>query len=69
MKLDYKKMVEEIEDLVSTDFFLDMELKTIPKSKPYTQREAKIMAETISKVYSISHCTTCTSCQIKYLKK
>ena len=68
-KLDYKKMVEDIDNLVETDFHAEMELKQLPDSKRYTQAEAKEMQHTIGKVYLISHCIHCRACQGKYLIK
>ena len=74
MKLDYDKMLKEINALVQTDFCTDMEMHLIPQEKTgkpmeYTQEEAQEMAKLLSRVYSISHCTTCRACQKKYSKK
>ena len=66
-KLNYKKMVEDICKLVETDFHADMELRHLPDSEPYTQEETRKMQDTIGKVYLISHCISCTACQVKYL--
>ena len=68
MKLDYKKMLEDINKLVQTDFCFDMDCRNIPNSKPFTQEEAKNMANIIGNIYSIAHCTTCKACQSKYYK-
>jgi len=65
--IDSIKDVEEIDELVNNDFGQDMELKQMPNSKPYTQKEAREMAQIISLVYSKSHCITCEACQRKYL--
>lgn len=72
-KLNHYKMLQEICDLVETDFAADMEMHLIPNQKtgkayPYTQKEAQEMADIISSVYSIAHCITCHACQVKYLK-
>jgi hypothetical protein len=64
--MNYKKMVEDIDNLVQNDFCTDVFLKMLPDSKQYTQKEAKKMAETLSRVYSISHCLTCEACGAKY---
>lgn len=70
MKLDYKKMLKDINTLVGTDFAMDMDYKQLPHSHPYTQEEAGNMAQIIGQVYLIAHCTYCTACQGKYkLKK
>lgn len=54
--------LEEIDSLVETDFAADMETKLLPKSRPYTQQEAKEMADVISSVYLIAHRIHCKSC-------
>lgn len=69
MKLNHKKMLEEINKLVTTDFAFDMDCKQMPESEEYTIEEAREMAEIIGKVYSISHCLTCTACQGKFAVK
>ena len=66
MKLNYFKMLEDIDELVDTDFMLDMECKLLPDAKEYTQEESKQMADILTRVYSISHCTHCEACQPKY---
>lgn len=65
-KLNYKKIAEDVNDLVQTDFVFDMDCKQIPGSKDYTQEEAVKMANLIGRIYSISHCVTCTACNSKY---
>ena len=67
-KLNYKKMIKDINDLVDTDFGAEMEMKELPKSKPFTQKEAKKMARIIAKVYIISHQIYCKAHGIVYLK-
>ena len=70
LELDYHKMVKEIDKLVQSDFVFDMGCKLIPKSREYTQEEAKEMAELLSSIYSISHIEHCIACRtIKYAKK
>lgn len=67
MKLDYKKMVKEIDKLVNNDFCFDMDcLQGLPKRRPFTQKEAKQMAQIIGSVYTIAHCVDCTACQGRY---
>lgn len=66
MKLDYPKMLEEINELVSTDFCGSM---CDNSNLTYTQEQAKTMASIIGKVYSIAHCTHCKACQQKYIIK
>lgn len=73
-KLDYKKMLEDINRLVQTDFCSAMELNLLPNTKTgrmteFTQDEAIAMVAVISQVYMIAHCTTCEACQHKYLIK
>ena len=67
MKLNYKKMIEEVDKLISDDFLSEMELRLLPKSKAITQKEAKVLIKRLLNVYSISHCVTCRACQTKYL--
>jgi hypothetical protein len=68
-KLDYKKMVEDINKLAETDFCFDMELKEMPNSEPYTQQEAKRMSDLLGRIYLISHCIHCEACQRNYKNK
>ena len=65
--MKYKKMLQEIDDLVNNDFFADMEMKLMINAKEYTQDEAKEMAGVIGMVYSISHAIHCEACGRKYL--
>jgi len=68
-KIDTVKMLEDIDELVNTDFGEDMEGKAVlDHQKPFTQKEAKQMATLLANVYSISHGIHCTSCGRKYLK-
>lgn len=60
-------MVEDIDELVNNDFCAEMELKSIPNSRPYTKKEVEEMVHIIGKVYSISHCITCTACGRKFV--
>ncbi len=55
LELDYEKMIKAVDDLVQTDFCFDINCKSIPKSKPYTQEEAKKMASLLGGIYMISH--------------
>ena len=64
--LDYKKMVSDIDYLVNNYFCADMEMRLIPNSQKYTQEESKKMSDIIARVYSISHCISCSACSQKY---
>jgi len=66
MKINYKKMIEDVNKLVQTDFCFEMDCKLIPDSDKYTQKEAEEMADLIGKVYMISHCISCQACNVKY---
>ena len=67
MKLDYLKMLREIDKLVNNDWGFEMiDCKMMPKAKPFTQKEAKEMSQRLGQIYLISHCITCTACQIRY---
>lgn len=59
-------MLQDIDDLVQTDFCTEMDMKLLPKSKEYTQKEAKEMANLLGKIYLISHAIHCKSCGKKY---
>jgi hypothetical protein len=66
-KLNHAKMLEDIDSLVRNDFVFDMECK-LYQAKTYTQKDAKEMAEVLSKVYAISHTIHCEACRLeKYL--
>lgn len=66
MKLNHLKMLEEIDDLVETDFCFNMDLKTMPRSKKFTQKEAHEMAQLLERIYLIAHCIHCSACNSKY---
>lgn len=66
MKLDYLQMLEDINNLVDTDFCMSM---CDNSNLQYTQEQSKKMAKIIGQVYSIAHCTHCKACQQKYLIK
>lgn len=55
----------EIDKLVSTDFCADMECRFLPKAKPFTQGEAREMAEIIGNVYMYAHRIHCGACAKK----
>jgi hypothetical protein len=63
-KLDYSKMVDDILEIIDTDFCMDMECKI--EEKEYSQSEAETMARIISAVYKIAHCSYCNACNRKY---
>lgn len=67
-KLNYKKMLEEIDALVNNDWGFDIDCHSLPHSKPFTQAEAKEMARVLMKIYTISHGIDCV-CGNKYLLK
>lgn len=62
---NYRKMLQDIDNLVNNDWAFELDCKQLPHSKPYTQKEAKEMINVIGKVYLISHGITC-SCGDKY---
>lgn len=71
-KLDYKKMVEDINNLVETDFAEDMSMRAnithSGKHQEIKQEDAREMASLLARVYLISHCVHCESCGAKYRK-
>ncbi len=66
-KLNHYKMLKEITALVETDFCAEMEMRTLPKSQEFTQKESEEMAHLLATIYSIAHCIHCHACQTKYL--
>lgn len=62
-------MIKEVNKIMQTDFMFDMDCKSLPNQKPFTQKEAKKMRDELMKIYSISHCVSCTACNSKYLIK
>ena len=71
-KLDYKKMVEDINELVDNDFVADMERISLEKENikithpRFSQDDAKEMAKILTKIYVISHAFYCPACMGKY---
>ena len=63
--MKYKEMVKDINKLVETEFCEEMSWKTIPRSRPYTQKEAVGMANILGSIYLISHSPRCV-CGAKY---
>lgn len=67
-ELNLHQMLEDILLWVENDFCFDMELKTMDNAEPYTQDEAREMAQRLAKVYGIAHSIHCEACAKKYLK-
>ena len=61
-ELILKELLQNICDLVETDFCADMETLTLPSTREYTQEEAKEMAILLGKVYSYAHQIHCSAC-------
>lgn len=68
-KLDYKKMIKAVDKIMQTDFMFEMDCKSMPNPTPFTQEEAEKMRDELMKIYTISHCVSCTACNNKYLIK
>lgn len=66
-ELNYKKMLEEVNALVQTDFLFDLDTKSLNDNPTCTLEEIEEMRNTLLKIYGISHCTICSACQTKYL--
>lgn len=64
-KLNYWKMVRDIDNLVSSEFCEEVSCKA-GFDREVSQEEAKEMANIIGKVYLISHCLSCHACDKKY---
>jgi len=68
MKLNYKKMLEDILEKVDNDWCADMEVKAVmPDQIDFSQEEARFMATMLAEIYGISHCLRCEGCQTKYI--
>jgi len=70
MKLDYKKMVEDIDKLVNNDLCADLEMCLMPHTlnhRDISQDDAIKAIKIIGQVYMISHGITCSGCSKKYL--
>jgi succinate dehydrogenase/fumarate reductase-like Fe-S protein len=65
-KLDYKRMLQEINDLLQSDFVFDMSCRLASEPPVFSPEEAEQMASLLGRLYSISHCISCTSCNGKY---
>lgn len=74
-KLDYKKMLEDINDIVNggdsgdwgfsvTDDMVDLQTG---KLRQFSQKQAEEMSEALSSVYMIAHAVSCTACGTKYV--
>jgi hypothetical protein len=69
MKLNYKKMVEDIDKIVNNDLCADLEMRLMPNQGEISQEDAKTAIDIIGKVYMISHGITCSACNKKYITK
>jgi hypothetical protein len=74
MKLNYLKMLEDINKLVETDYCAELEMYLIPElnkdmNREIPQEDARNAIDIVSKVYSISHAIHCEPCASKYLVK
>lgn len=69
MKLDYKKMLQEIDATVNNDWGFDIDCHALHPQEEWTQKKAQEMADALMKIYSISHCITCKACNGKYSSK
>ena len=68
-RLNTKEMLRDITDMVSSDFYYDMEEKLYNKDT-IAQREARQMIKTILDIYVIAHSVDCVACRKeKYLSK
>jgi len=62
VRRDWKKMLEDINELVDNDFGFDLQFD----EKEYTDKDVDKMRKIILSTYQISHCVYCKSCQNKY---
>lgn len=66
-KLQYKAMLEKINNLVESDYVFDLECNLIPNKngniKTFSQEDAQNMLRIILDVYKISHALHCKACR------
>ena len=55
MPISHTVLLERINELVQTDFVFNMDIKLMPHSAPYTQKEAESMAYLLGKIYAQAH--------------
>jgi hypothetical protein len=72
VQVDYKKMIEAIDEIVSTDWGYSVTDDMIDAStgkirKPFTPEQAQEMSDAIGRIYMIAHAVHCTACQRKWL--
>jgi hypothetical protein len=65
--LDYKAMVEDIDELVSNDWGFDVDCLSMYPYQEIPQKMAWEMQKVLMKVYTISHCRACVACGGKYI--
>lgn len=58
-------MIVDINEIVNNEWYAEMEMKLLPRSRPFTQKEAKEMCKAIGDVFLIAHGITCV-CGDKY---
>lgn len=64
--MKYKLMLQDIKELVESDFCSDMECKVYlhpEKPEKITQEEAKRMVDILTEIYKIAHTVSCTACR------
>lgn len=67
-KLDYKKMLKDIDNLVNNDTVFSLEVYRCPTTQEFKQEEVNQMLDIILDVYKISHTLHCKACRkSKYL--
>lgn len=70
VRMNYKKLLNEINKEVDNDWGYDMvdghiyfDKNTKPYYKDFTQKEAQEMAQTLGRIYRISHTIHCKACR------
>lgn len=58
-RINHRKMLNDICNLVETNFCFEMDCRNLPNTKPFTQEEAKEMNRIIGRVYLIAHGIHC----------
>ena len=66
--MNHEKMIKEIWEVVEMSMYTELEHRTLPNSKPFTQKEAISLINSLGKIYGIAHSLDCIACGSKYRK-
>jgi len=64
-KYNHKKMLRDINKIVNSDWAFDIDCLAMHPEREITQEVAWQMQKAIGDIYSIAHCTTCSTCRAR----